>query len=119
MNARDTLSELVALEDLKTKIERGVCASDRYPDGLINGFRTHEEHVAAMVEYDRRKPIAWANARAVLAQQDDPAELSDGQIVDICDRLRMPCHDPLTTFDLIAFARAILAARASGKEMTT
>lgn len=57
MNAREALAELVALKDLKDRFSFDVGA------GLT--WRNFE----AKADYERRQPLAWAAARAVIAEQ--------------------------------------------------
>lgn len=59
---RQALAELVALKDLKERMERlesESCAPDQWDEF----FRLEDEYL-------RRKPLAWAAARAVLAQAE-------------------------------------------------
>lgn len=63
---RKALEELVALKDLKDKAERGVTVmGDAAARGMCASF---DEQAAGLGEYERRKPLAWAAARAALAQ---------------------------------------------------
>lgn len=70
MNCRDALTELVALEDLNATVELAKIPS-------WTGGRVHSaESRAVFDDYQRRKPIAWANARAALAEEE-PKPLPD------------------------------------------
>lgn len=60
---RRALAELVALKDLKDSITE--------PDNVILS-----KHVEAFKDYKRRKPAAWAAARAALAQPPEPVALT-------------------------------------------
>jgi hypothetical protein len=64
MNARQIIEELVALKDLKDEYER--CKQRR-----AVAFKRDLDEVARVeelkAEYEHRKPLAWAAARAFLA----------------------------------------------------
>lgn len=63
--AEAALVELVALKDLKDEIQRWVVddsTGHQWPK-----MQPYEKRMAASDDYERRAPIAWANARAALA----------------------------------------------------
>ena len=62
MTPLQALAELVALKDLKSRMERSLAAS------MARGNNPSEQYHAWKDDYNRRKPLAWAAARAVLAQ---------------------------------------------------
>lgn len=62
---RVALAELVALKDLNERIK--TLANAGYEGTLTGGEPSWPEHDSLLDEYMRRKPIAWAAARAALA----------------------------------------------------
>jgi hypothetical protein len=63
------LRELVALKDLL----------DSVPDDLqVTDINAHEKHGPRYAEYKRRKPLAWAAARAAIAAESREGADSEG-----------------------------------------
>lgn len=65
-DVRAALQELVALKDLK----------DRLEGPLLNARGNERQWCEVSDEYERRKPLAWAAARAALAADSGNPESS-------------------------------------------
>lgn len=98
---RAALTELVALKDLKEKIELGAHEPTDWPY-YTDCFTDEAARRIAMSDYDNRKPRAWANARAALAvgteikHSESTVErkcLTPGAIYSIDTKTWSPCID--------------------------